>query len=119
MEVRANSGSAIEFYWRNPGVENVSFFFSFLRSSPVLTFPKLVLLPDTFLFSLSVVIANTGLLMAEIDAWDTCDKLNGTTAKWFRTDQISKKLGGTTQCWQVVSSRLIVLFSPGRSFSID
>ncbi len=98
MEVPANSGSVMEFCWRNPGGENVSFFFfSFLRSSPVLTFPKLVLLPDAFLFSLSVVVANTGLLMAEIDAWDTCDKLNGTTAKWFRTDQISKKLGGTTQ----------------------
>src|SRR6266849_2541408 len=118
MKVPANSGLVMEFYWRNPGGENVSFLF-FLHSSPVLTFPKLLLFPDEFLFSLSVVVANTGLLMAEIDAWDTCDKLNGTTAKWFQTNQISKKLCGTTQCWQVVSSRLIVLFSPGRSFSID
>jgi len=76
----------------------VSFFFFFLRSSLVLIFLKLLLLPDEFLFSLSVVVANTGLLMAEIDAWDTCDKLNGTTAMWFQTDQIGKKSGGTTQC---------------------
>jgi hypothetical protein len=39
-------------------------FFFFLRSPPVLTFPKLLFLPYTFLFSLSVVSANTGPLMA-------------------------------------------------------
>ena len=38
--------------------------FCILRSSPVPTFPKLLLLPDAFPFSLSVVAANTGLLMA-------------------------------------------------------
>jgi hypothetical protein len=42
----------------------IFFFFGFLRSSPVPTFPKLLLLPDEFPFSLSVVAATTGPLMA-------------------------------------------------------
>jgi hypothetical protein len=62
MDVPVNPGSVVVFYWRNPGGENVGFCY-FLRSSPVLTFQMLLLLPDAFLISLSVVDANTGPLM--------------------------------------------------------
>jgi hypothetical protein len=43
----ANLSSVMEFYWRNPSVENVTFF-DFLRS-PSPSFLKLFLLPDAFL----------------------------------------------------------------------
>jgi hypothetical protein len=54
MDVPVNPASVMEFYWRNPGGENVSFFL-LLRSPPVVTFPNLLLLPETFIFFSSVM----------------------------------------------------------------
>ena len=59
MDISANEGSVMEFYWRSFNEGNVSFYFS---RSPA--FPKLLLLPDMFLCSLSVVAANPGPIIA-------------------------------------------------------
>jgi hypothetical protein len=64
--VPANPGSVVEFYWGNPGGEN---------------WPH-----------------NTGPIMTYMGACDssTCDKFNGSTAKWFKIDQIGKESDGNT-----------------------
>ncbi|KAH9966982.1 glycosyl hydrolase family 61-domain-containing protein [Russula compacta] len=66
MVVPANPGSSMEFYWGNPSGSN---------------WPH-----------------NTGPLMTYMAACDTstCDKFNGSTAKWFKIDQIGKKPDGNT-----------------------
>ncbi|KAI0291054.1 glycosyl hydrolase family 61-domain-containing protein [Multifurca ochricompacta] len=66
MVVPANPGSVMEFYWGNPGQEN---------------WPH-----------------NTGPFMTYMAVCDTstCDKFNGSTAKWFKIDQIGKKSDMTT-----------------------
>ena len=49
VNVLACPGSVMVFYWRNPSGDNVSY----LRSSPILTFPKLLtVLPNSFFFFL-------------------------------------------------------------------
>ncbi|KAI9448963.1 glycosyl hydrolase family 61-domain-containing protein [Russula earlei] len=75
MVVPANPGSVVEFYWGNPGQQN---------------WPH-----------------NTGPLMTYMAACDTstCDKFNGSTAKWFKIDQIGKKPDGTTWYQQDVMNR--------------
>jgi hypothetical protein len=49
---------------------------------------------------------NTGPIMTYMAACDTstCDKFNGSTAKWFKIDQIGKKSDGTTFYMQDVST---------------
>ncbi|KAI0273002.1 glycosyl hydrolase family 61-domain-containing protein [Russula aff. rugulosa BPL654] len=66
MVVPANPGSVLQFYWGNPGGGN---------------WPH-----------------NTGPIMTYMGACDTstCDKFNGSTAKWFKIDQIGKKSDGNT-----------------------
>ncbi|KAH9985301.1 glycosyl hydrolase family 61-domain-containing protein [Russula vinacea] len=66
MVVPANPGSVVEFYWGDPGGE---------------------LWPH-----------NTGPLMTYMAACDTstCDKFNGSTAKFFKIDQIGKEADGST-----------------------
>ncbi|KAF8505424.1 glycosyl hydrolase family 61-domain-containing protein [Russula emetica] len=66
MVVSANPGSVMEFYWGNPSGGN---------------WPH-----------------NTGPIMTYMGACDTstCDKFNGSTAKWFKIDQIGKKSDGNT-----------------------
>ncbi|KAF8472202.1 glycosyl hydrolase family 61-domain-containing protein [Russula ochroleuca] len=66
MVVPANPGSVMEFYWGDPGGE---------------------LWPH-----------NTGPLMTYMGACDTstCDKFNGSTAKWFKIDQIGRESDGST-----------------------
>ncbi|KAI9452113.1 glycosyl hydrolase family 61-domain-containing protein [Lactarius psammicola] len=60
----ANPGSVLEFFWGNPGQEN---------------WPH-----------------NTGPFMTYMAACDstTCDKFNGSSAKWFKIDQIGRKPNG-------------------------
>ncbi|KAH8980197.1 glycosyl hydrolase family 61-domain-containing protein [Lactarius akahatsu] len=60
----ANPGSNLQFFWGNPGGSN---------------WPH-----------------NTGPLMTYMAACDTttCDKFNGSSAKWFKIDQIGRKSGG-------------------------
>ncbi|KAI0257862.1 glycosyl hydrolase family 61-domain-containing protein [Gloeopeniophorella convolvens] len=66
MVVPANPGSSVAFYWGNPGQED---------------WPH-----------------NTGPLMTYMAPCDTstCDKFNGSTAKWFKIDEIGKKTDGST-----------------------
>ncbi|KAH9985297.1 glycoside hydrolase family 61 protein J [Russula vinacea] len=66
MVVPANPGSVMDFYWGDLGGAN---------------WPH-----------------NTGPLMTYMAACDTstCDKFNGSTAKWFKIDQIGKKSDGST-----------------------
>ena len=49
---------------------------------------------------------NTGPLMTYMAACDTstCDKFNGSTAKWFKIDQIGKKSDGSTWYQQDISA---------------
>ena len=49
---------------------------------------------------------NTGPLMTYMALCDTstCDKFNGSTAKWFKIDEIGKKSDGTTWYQQDVSA---------------
>ncbi|KAH9952641.1 glycosyl hydrolase family 61-domain-containing protein [Russula dissimulans] len=83
MVVPANPGSAMEFYWGDPGAEN---------------WPH-----------------NTGPLMTYMAACDTstCDKFNGSTAKWYKVDQIGKKTDGLTWYQQdVMNGKPITLTLP-------
>ncbi|KAF8266394.1 glycosyl hydrolase family 61-domain-containing protein [Lactarius quietus] len=66
MVVPANPGSSMEFYWGDPGAEK---------------WPH-----------------NTGPFMTYMASCGntTCDKFNGSTAQWFKIDEIGKKPDGTT-----------------------
>jgi hypothetical protein len=81
----------------------VSFFLLYFLLSPrVFTLSKFLLFSDAFL---SVVNSNTALHTALNLSLNTCDKLSGTAAKWFKIDQISKKSDGATLYLQVGSNR--------------
>jgi len=84
MVVPANPGSVLEFYWGDPGNENVS------RVSPNrirILFAHLAIPQWPH---------NTGPMMMYMAPCDTstCDKFNGSSAKWFKIDQIGRKPDG-------------------------
>jgi hypothetical protein len=72
--VSANPGSSMEFYWGNPSGGNWPH-----QVGPLMTY------------------------MASCDT-STCDKFNGSTAKWFKIDQIGKKSDGNTWYQQDVAN---------------
>ena len=100
MVVPANPGSSMEFYWGDPGNENVShvshLVCSFFAHLSCVLFPPLI----------SQWPHNTGPLMTYMAACDTstCDKFNGSTAKWFKIDEIGKKSDGSTWYQQDLSA---------------
>ncbi|KAH9980127.1 glycosyl hydrolase family 61-domain-containing protein, partial [Lactifluus volemus] len=75
MVVPANPGSVVEFFWGDPNQGN---------------WPH-----------------NTGPIMTYMGACDssTCDKFNGSTAKWFKVDQLGIKPDGSTWYQQDVMNK--------------
>ena len=97
MVVPANPGSSMEFYWGDPDGSNVSVAF------PRLFQPSFTNRRRVFFLQWP---HNTGPLMTYMAACDTstCDKFNGSTAKWFKIDQIGKESDGSTWYQQEVSA---------------
>ena len=123
MDVPANPASVMDFYWRKPVGENVSFFyFSVLPQS--LLFQSCSFCLTRFLLY-TVVAENTGPLVVHL--WLKSVHETPTTSSTARPpsgqnrpDQ--QEVGRTTSCEWADSSRkpvCIILLSSGRSFSVD
>jgi hypothetical protein len=121
MVVPANPGSVMDFYWGDLGGGNVSFFFRFptcLCSFKAAPFTNFLFFSDEPFFGgflWSQWPHNTGPLMTYMAACDTstCDKFNGSTAKWFKIDQIGKKSDGSTWYQADVCPYHCFFFCPG------
>ena len=92
--VPANPGSSMAFYWGNPSGGNVS---------------RMSHLARAFFFLCSLTMQwphVTGPLMTYMASCDTatCDKFNGSTAKWFKIDEIGKESDGNTWYQQDVGA---------------
>jgi Auxiliary Activity family 9 (formerly GH61) len=104
MVVPANPGSVVEFYWGDNNNENVTCFLS-LPPTPFANYGRVVGLQWPH---------NTGSIMTYMAACDTstCDKFNGSTAKWFKIDQLGQKSDGSTWYLQDVSAYRYLLPLP-------
>jgi hypothetical protein len=106
LVVPANPGSSLAFYWGNPSGGNVS------RTSH-LTRAFFAHISYPFILRCDKWPHEVGPLMTYMASCDTttCDKFNGSTAKWFKIDQIGQKSGGTWYQQDVGALRISLLFS--------